>query len=85
MVFSAIVALIDFIKWLIYLCFKGYVLSKYLKRTKFNAFSKQLNADLYFIILIVSSNVNDITASELTNELFAQHMDKSNDDYIIMQ
>ena len=58
MAFSVIVTLIDFMKCAIYLCFQGYVLSKYLKRTKFNAFFKQLNADLYFIILIVSSNVN---------------------------
>ena len=76
MAFSVIATLADFMKWVTYFCFKGYVLRKYLKRTKFNVFSKQLNADLYFIILIVSSNVNDITASELTNELCTTHGQK---------
>ena len=74
MLFSVIVTTTDFIKWVNYFIFKGTVFSKYLKRTKFEAFSKQLNTDLYFIILMISSNVNDITASELTNELFEQHL-----------
>jgi len=84
MLFSVKVTTIDFIKWVNYFIFKGTVLSKYLKRSKFEAFSKQLNTDLYFIILMVSSNDNDITASELINELFEQQLDKINDDYIIM-
>ena len=76
MAFPVIVTLIDFMKRSIYFIFKGIVLSKYLRRTKFRAFSKQLNADLYFIILMVSSNVNDITASELTNELLNNTWEK---------
>ena len=59
-------------------------ISEILKKRDSNQFSNQLNPDQYFIILIISSNVNDIIATELATGMYQQCIDRTNDDYTII-
>ena len=65
---SIFVTIVDIGKWSAFLICKQRILHKYIK----GLFSKNINADLYFLILIISVNVNDILACEIVRELDRQ-------------
>ena len=66
LIISIVVTIINIIKWVIFYIIKGYILSRYLKRKISKDFVSSISADMYFII----SRVNNITASEIINELY---------------
>jgi hypothetical protein len=86
----------DLLKWSIYYILKERILLQYLKKPATGAaattsvdgrhFSKIMTSDLFFIIIMISINVNDVVASEIVNELFVinrniKHVD---DDYYVV-
>jgi len=73
---STSLTLIDLLKWFIYYTFKKHVLLQYLQKPMMKNtlmigyFAGTLSVDLYFLILMISTNVNDVIASEIVKELY---------------
>ena len=98
---SVLLVLCDTIKWAIYYQLKERILTQYLmnmKKQKSNAaayekdvkyFTKLVTTDLFFIIIMISKNVNDWIASEIFNELFIVNKnikfnEHNDDDYYVV-
>jgi hypothetical protein len=79
LILSMILTLIDLTKWALYYMFKDYVLRQYLQSaTKNNNieigyFVKTVNPDLYFVILMISVNVNNHIATDILKELYSKY------------
>ena len=91
--------LCDLVKWFIYLLLKERILLGYLmkknemlphRRESMVAFVKTITIDLYFLLIMISLNVNNIIAHELVNEMFSKYINsiakvnKDDDDYVIV-
>ena len=84
-VLSMALTLIDLIKWAIYYVFKQCVLVHYLdrkavynkkKKELIGEFSETITADLYFTILMIGTNINNIVATEVLNEMYITFISK---------
>jgi hypothetical protein len=97
LVICLILVVCDLVKWGIYYILKQRILLQYLKKPTIAAaavsadgrhFSNLMTTDLFFIIIMISINVNDVIASEIVNELFVtnrniKHVDDDDaDDYL---
>lgn len=71
LLFSVFLVVCDLLKWTIYYIRKQSILQHYLKNgTNVEHFSKHVSKDMFFLIIMISSNVNDFVAGELVNELY---------------
>ena len=87
--------LCDLVKWFIYFLLKERILLGYLMknemlphRESMVAFVKTMTIDLYFIVIMISLNVNNIIAHELVTEMFSKYINSivkvdKDDDYVI--
>jgi hypothetical protein len=92
LVICLILLVCDLLKWSIYYIFKQRILLQYLKKPAATSadgrhFSNIMTTDLFFIIIMISINVNDVIASEIVNELFVtnrniNHVNADADDYV---
>jgi hypothetical protein len=74
---------LDKTKWYVFFICKQRILFKYIQgRTE--QFSKMINGDLYFLLLIISDNVSNVLACEITKELDRQLTKCDDDDYITL-
>ena len=53
------------------------------------AFVKTMTIDLYFLVIMISLNVNNIIAHELINEMFSKYINSiakvdKDDDYVVI-
>jgi hypothetical protein len=98
-----VLVLCDLVKWFIYFLLKERILLGYLKKNEMLplpqqhresiavvAFVKTMTIDLYFLVIMISLNVNNIIAHELVNEMFSKYLNSiakkvdDDDDYVVI-
>jgi len=70
--FCLLITLFDIFKWITFYTLKSQILLNLLKHPKVDVgdFCKTINADLFFILLMISANVNDIVAGEIIGSIY---------------
>jgi len=81
-IISIFVTIVDIFKWCTFFICKQRILYKYINNRSVQ-FSKMINGDLYFLILMISVNVNDILACEIVEEMNRQINMSNNDDIVL--
>src|SRR5271156_6186884 len=78
LIISISLTILDLIKWLIYYMLKTIIILQYLQKNMAKdgdagCFIGSINSNVYFLILMISTNINDIVAGEIVKGLYGNY------------
>src|SRR5271156_950309 len=81
LIISINLTILDLIKWLIYYMLKTIIILQYLQKNMVKdgdagCFIGSINSNVYFLILMISTNINDIVAGEIVKGLYGNYKSK---------